>query len=166
MDGHDAQHAWEDDIAALLNELTQVQDELLDVLGRKRDLMVAGDLDGMSALQPQEEQLGTRLQQCADRRRELLDSAAAQGLKVDNLEQLAERLEGRKGGQLRKRVKQTAGRMHLVQHQSLSNWVLAQRALLHLSQMLEIIATGGRLQPTYGKDRADLARGALVDQDA
>ncbi|MCU0373434.1 MAG: hypothetical protein MUE56_09370, partial [Ignavibacteria bacterium] len=30
--------------------------------------------------------------------------------------------------------------MRLLQHQSLTNWVLAQRSMLHLSQLLEIIA--------------------------
>ena len=42
--------------------------------------------------------------------------------------------------------------MRLLQHHSLTNWVLVQRTLIHLSQVLEIIATGGRLKPTYGKD--------------
>ena len=58
------------------------------------------------------------------------------------------------------------GRMDLLQHHSLANWVLAQRSLLHISQLLEIIATGGRLRPTYGKSEPVLARGALVDQEA
>ena len=56
--------------------------------------------------------------------------------------------------------------MRLLQHQSLTNWVLAQKALLHVAQMLEIIATGGRLKPTYGKDAwPRTPRGRLVDQD-
>jgi hypothetical protein len=56
--------------------------------------------------------------------------------------------------------------MRLLQHQSLTNWVVAQRTVLHLSQMIEIIATGGKLKPTYGKSDAALARGALVDREA
>jgi hypothetical protein len=44
--------------------------------------------------------------------------------------------------------------------------VLAQRTLIHLSQMLEIIATGGQMQPTYGKKESVGASGALVDQEA
>ena len=31
---------------------------------------------------------------------------------------------------------------------------------------LEIVATGGRLQPTYGEDHSSLSNGALVDRDA
>jgi len=51
----------------------------------------------------------------------------------------------------------------LLQHHSLVNWVVIQRTLLHLSQMLEIIATGGRLQPTYGKGESSTASGTLMD---
>jgi hypothetical protein len=40
--------------------------------------------------------------------------------------------------------------MRVLQHHSLANWVLAQRRLLHVAQSLEIIATGGRMRPTYG----------------
>jgi hypothetical protein len=61
-------------------------------------------------------------------------------------------------------VKKTAARARLLQHQALANWVLAQRTVLHLSQILEIIATGGRLQPTYGKENPIAAGGSLVDQ--
>ena len=45
---------------------------------------------------------------------------------------------------------EAAERSRLLQHQSLTNWVLVQRSLLHLSQLIEIIATGGRPKPTYG----------------
>jgi hypothetical protein len=53
-----------------------------------------------------------------------------------------------------------------VQHHSLTNWVLVQRTLIHLSQMLEIIATGGRMKPTYGEGGRTDAGGSLVDQAA
>jgi hypothetical protein len=56
--------------------------------------------------------------------------------------------------------------MRLLQHHSLANWVLAQRSLLHVAQMLEIIATGGRLQPTYGNGESSMSGGALVDHQA
>jgi len=59
-----------------------------------------------------------------------------------------------------------ATRGRILQHKSLSNWVLVQRWLIHLSQLLEIIATGGQLQPTYGKDATNSSGGSLVDQAA
>ena len=56
--------------------------------------------------------------------------------------------------------------MRLLQHESLTNWVLAQRTLLHLSQMVEIIATGGHTKADIWKSREPGARGALVDRAA
>ena len=63
-------------------------------------------------------------------------------------------------------MREATARMRLLQHHSLTNWVLVQRTLIHLSQMLEIIATGGRLKPTYGKDDSVNSGGFLVDQAA
>jgi hypothetical protein len=39
-------------------------------------------------------------------------------------------------------------------------------SLLHLSQMIEIIATGGRPKPTYEKGPGSNSGGALVDRAA
>ncbi len=158
--------SWEDDLGGLLEELTQVQDELLDVLARKRHCMAEGDRQGMAQLQSVEQELCDRLQQCHDRRSGLLQAAGQEGLPAGSLGDLASVLKRRGSGDLQKEVKNVSARMSLLQHNCLANWVLAQKALLHASQMLEIIATGGRLQPTYG-DRADhVAGGALVDQEA
>ena len=66
-------------------------------------------------------------------------------------------------GNLGEQVKDASAKMLLLRHQSLTNWVLAQRALVHLSQMIEIIATGGRMQPTYGNGAPSFATGNLVD---
>jgi hypothetical protein len=41
---------------------------------------------------------------------------------------------------------------------------LVQKALIHLSQLLEIIATGGAFQPTYHKGGPVPAGGALMDR--
>ncbi len=158
-------YPWDEHLAALLEDLSQVQDELLQVLAQKRRCMAAGDAGGMRALQPAEEAVSQRLQQCHDRRAQLLAEAARQGLPGDSLGQLATAIQRHGGGDRCRDVKQLSARMRLLQHQSLTNWVLAQKALLHLAQMLEIIATGGRLQPTYGRDTSLHARGSLVDQE-
>jgi hypothetical protein len=63
-------------------------------------------------------------------------------------------------------MREAADRSRLLQHQSLTNWVLVQRTLLHLSQMIEIIATGGRPKPTYEKGPGSNSGGALVDRAA
>ena len=157
---------WDDQLAEYLHELSLVQDELLALLSSKRECMAKRELDSMLALQASEEQLHERLQACHARREELLALARDEGLVANSLGNLADQLPTGKRETLGKQVKEASSRMRLLQHHSLTNWVVAQRTLLHLSQMIEIIATGGRLQPTYGKSDAALGRGALVDREA
>ena len=157
---------WEADLAQLLADLSDVQEDLLQVLAEKRARMVENDAQGMAQLQPREQQVADRLQACHRRRHELLQLAGQQGLPADSIRKLAASMPHPARDQLGKQVQETSARMRLLQHHSLTNWVLAQRTLLHLSQLLEIIATGGQLQPTYSKEEAAQSRGALVDRAA
>ena len=157
---------WESQVGALLAEVSDVQTELLSVLQQKRERLAAVDLPGLAALQPQEESLMHRLDACQRRRRELLDQAAAAGRPSDSLGKLAGAASCSERGKLGEQVKHSSARMRLLQHHSLANWVLAQRCLLHVSQLLEIIATGGRMQPTYGDKDPVHSRGALVNHEA
>jgi flagellar biosynthesis/type III secretory pathway chaperone len=157
---------WEAAISGLLAELSSVQTELLETLDRKRAALAAANLEQLAELQPQAEALVQRLEQCQRRRAELLEQARREGLPGASVSKLATRVSGGKGGKLGQQVKQSAARMRLLQHHSLANWVLAQRSLLHVSQLLEIVATGGRLQPTYGDTEAVQAGGGLVNEQA
>lgn len=159
-------HSWETDIAALLNDLSATQDDLFDLLASKRRLLVASDVEGIQALEPQERELIVRLEACQARRGELLARAAEQNLPGDSIRSLAKSLPATARGPLERQVNDAAHRSRLLSHQSLTNWVLIQRTLLHLSQLLEIIATGGRSRPTYGKGGYATASGSLVDQAA
>jgi hypothetical protein len=157
---------WENELAEFLTTLSATQDELLSVLGEKRECMAKRDVPGMQKLTERESELGQKLEAIQTRRGELLAAAREQCVACDSLSKLAKELPPGKRETLGKQVKDAAWRMRLLQHQSLTNWVIAQRTVLHLSQMIEIIATGGRLRPTYGKSDAALGRGALVDQEA
>lgn len=108
----------------------------------------------------------SRLEGCLQRREELLVRASAERRPAQNLEKLAGSLPRSHREQLGKQVKLAKSQARLLQHQALTNWVVIQRCLLHLSQLLEILATGGRPEPTYGKDHSSLNCGALVDQEA
>lgn len=152
------------ELAQLLADLTAVQDEMLDVLSRKRTAMAACDLDGMIELEPREAELCQRLQQCSRRRAGMLESARAEGLPDASIAKLASAMPRPARDKLGKQVNEASSRVRLLQHESLTNWVLAQRTLLHLAQMLEIIATGGQWKPTYEKGGSAPARGALVDK--
>jgi hypothetical protein len=157
---------WETELAELLRELSGTQTELLAVITQKRQYMAVPDADGMSQLEDRERQLGDRLQACHERRGELLRKASDEGLPSESLSRLAAAMPQEARDRLGSQVQESKVRSRLLQHQSLTNWVLAQRTLLHLSQLLEIIASGGRLKPTYGRGDSIHARGALVDREA
>ena len=157
---------FEAEITGLLDQLTSVQSELLEVLGQKRSALATANMTALAELQPREASLSARLLECQNRRTELLAEAKNQGRPAENVARLANSLSPGKTSKLGGQVKETAARMRLLQHQSLANWVLAQRSLLHVSQLLEIIATGGQMRPTYGDKESVHACGSLVNQEA
>jgi hypothetical protein len=158
------QTPWEPDLANLLSQLSAVQDRSLEILTRKRELLVEGNAQGLAALEKEEEQVIQELQDCLGRRETLLQKASQEGLPCDSIQSLVKALPDG-DTELPDRVRHAASQSRLLRHHSLTNWVLVQRTLLHLSQMLEIVATGGKLQPTYGKDQPADRCGALVDQE-
>lgn len=157
---------WETEIGELLTELSGVQSELLDALHDKRRLLVANDHESLAAFSAREQALIERLQACHDRRQELLSRADADGMPADSIGLLTKQLPADTRGRVQDSIREAAERSRLLQHQSLTNWVLVQRSLLHLSQMIEIIATGGRPRPTYGNGSNGVQSGALVDRAA
>ena len=157
--------SWESEVASLLTDLLAVQDELLATLSRKRELLVEADTDGLAAVGQQEQQLIGSLQKCLQRREQLLARADREGLPSASILALSRAIPQDKPGQLDQRVRLANSRARLLKHHSFTNWVLTQRTLIHLSQMLEIIATGGRLQPTYGEGQPAGASGAMVDRE-
>ncbi len=156
---------WEAELAAFLDELSAVQGELLDLLSAKRKRLAVADLDGLAALGPRELELGARLEACQERRTQLLKSAQSQGLAGDSLQSLHAGMPSHQAA-VQKNVRLTAARSRLLQQESLANWVLTQRTLLYLSQLLELIGTGGRSRPTYSKGQPASATGALMDRAA
>jgi hypothetical protein len=159
-------HDWETDIASLLAELADVQSALLAVLSEKRQALAANNHEALSAMSAREHALGERLQACHERRQQLLASAEAEGLPSNSIRSLSQQLPAVSRQRLQAGIRDAANRSRILQHQSLTNWVLVQRTLLHLSQMIEIIATGGRPKPTYGKGSDCQGSGALVDRAA
>jgi len=154
---------WETELTDLLSSLSAAQDDLLQLLTRKRELLIKSDTEGLATVQQQEQDLIERLQSCQMQRGELLQRADREGLPSDSIRSLASALPADEGGKFQPEIAEAESRSRLLRHQSLTNWVLVQRTLIHLSQMLEIIATGGRGQPTYGKGPMPASSGSLVD---
>ncbi len=161
-----AEIQWDQELALLLAELSAAQVELLNVLGDKRRLLLAGDLAGLAPVQQREAQLAERLERCHQQRKRLLAWAAEDGVPAESLRALSAVVSPTERPQISAQLQAAQARQRLLEHQSLANWVVVQRTLVYLSHVLEIIATGGRSQPTYGKDSPPTQSGNLVDQAA
>ena len=166
MNANLTQSSLEADIASLLNDLLTGQGELMAVLNRKRNLLGAMDHEGLAALGGEEERLLGVLQDCLDRRQTLLARAANEGLPSGSIQALTNALPSTHRVPLARQVTAAGSRARLLQTQNLTNWIVIQRTLIHLSQLLEIIATGGQIQPTYGRAESSRAHGALINQEA
>ncbi len=154
----------ESQLSALLDRLSAAQRELLALLATKRELMVRRDHAALSLLAEREERLGEELRQCHAQRQQLLAQAEAEGLPRQDLAELSAVLPRAAGQRFNQPILEARRRAQLIRHECLAQWVTMQRTVLHLSQMLEIIATGGRTQPTYGKGGGVETSGALMDQ--
>lgn len=155
---------WESSLAGLLERLSAAQRELLALLSTKRQLIVQRDHAALAALARREEELGAELFACHELRNQLLAQADAEGLPGKSLADLTEALPPGPSNRLRGPVAQARDRSRLIRHECLAQWVTVQRTVLHLSQMLEIIATGGRSLPTYGNGAVASRGGSLIDQ--
>jgi flagellar biosynthesis/type III secretory pathway chaperone len=158
--------SWEAELVRLLNQLSEVQTDLLALLSDKQELLRKGDGFGLNGLAEREEALAARLQACHEERAALLAQATTEGLPHDSLRSLAGALPRAERLRLTPQIDAAASRSRILRHQSLTNWVVVQRSLLHLTRMIEIIATGGRLQPTYGKGESAAEGGRMLDQAA
>lgn len=155
---------WETELAQLLGRLSDAQQQLLGLLDRKREMLLKRDHAALSALLPAEEHLCAELQACHDRRQQLLEQAAEVGMPADSIRSLAESLPRGESQSLKLSLDEANRRSRLLRHHCVAQWVAVQRTMLHLSHMVEIIATGGQLKPTYGKGGTATSSGALMDQ--
>ncbi len=161
-----AQAALESELAALLSDLLSGQGELMAVLNRKRNLLAAMDHEGLAGIADEEQRLLGVLQDCLARRQALLARAAANGLPSASIQALTQAMPSSKREPLSRQVAAASSRARLLHTQNLTNWIVIQRTLIHLSQLLEIIATGGRPAPTYGAAGPSRPHGSLLNQEA
>ena len=156
---------WESELASFMKDLLAVQSETLDMLTRRRQLLADADSDGLLGLVNNEQELVDRLQGCLARRQELLDQAGREGLASKDIRSLANSLPREQRGDAKRQIIEANAKTRLLKKQTLVNWIVSQKALIHLSQMLEIIATRGRGKPTYEKGNQAAVGGFLVNQE-
>jgi len=154
----------ESELARLLGDILTVQGDLLSVISKKRECLADPDAEGLDAIGVEEQRLSAVLAECMQRREHLLEVARKGGLPNDSLDSLSRALPRERRDAIHANVQRAKHQAKLLRTESLTNWLIIQRTLLHLSQMLEILATGGRKTPTYGDKQPVGATGGLVDQ--
>lgn len=147
--------AWSHAAQELVTDLLAVQNELLSALRDHRQ---------PPAVEPA---LVERLQQCHRRRAELLDEARRAGWPSQTLRGAAVALtdaDARRALDSLLTEAEAAGRRTRLA--GFTQWMLAQRSLAHVGQLLEILATGTPQPPTYGNGAVPTHRGGLLDEAA
>ena len=155
---------WESELARLLSRLGVAQQQMLDLLNRKRELLIQRDHQALAQLAPEERRLSLELQACLVNRQELLAHATSAGQPGDSVRSLVDSLPPEQAQPLLQPIDEAQRRAHLLRHHCLAQWVAMQRTMLHLSHLIEILATGGQIKPTYGRGGTTAASGALMDQ--
>ena len=122
--------------AALLNDLLAGQGELMAVLNRKRNLLGARDREGLAAIAGEEQRMLGVLQECLSAAPGPLARAATEGLPSNSIQALTGRATPSSSGTRGPQVATAGSRARLLQTQSLTNWIIIQRTLIHLSQLL------------------------------
>jgi hypothetical protein len=142
------------------------QQQMLDLLRRKRAALVASDLAELDAFHVPETQAAERLQAMIAWRETLLAKANQAGFSQTNLTNLAQRI-GRPpnhAGELLKSSRRIAAEL---QRESWVHWILANRCTQHCRELIDRIAHGGKRAPTYqpGEPSSGVG-GALLNASA
>jgi flagellar biosynthesis/type III secretory pathway chaperone len=157
---------WRKQLAGFLGETLQAQKDIVALLERKCELFAKNDPAAVGALAKEEQAAADRLKQCLAEREKLLQYAAAEGLPAQSVEVLAKAIVPYSDDEFFTLLRAVQYESQLLRQHNMANWVVAQRSMLHASQMLEIIATRGRMNSTYTRDHQrnrSTTGGTLVD---
>ena len=146
--------------------LIDAQEALLQILHRKRTALATADLEMMAALQTPEAEAARRLQELVAWRARLLESARRAGHPGETLTELAQALFGSQPSRLTHLLKTAQRRAKEVRQESWVQWVITNRCCNFYSEVLELIAQGGKKPPTYHEQAWAHRGGAVLDANA
>ena len=158
---------WRKQLADFLGATLQAQKDTAALLERKRELFAKNNLAAVGELAREEQAAGDRLKQCVAERDKLLQYAAAEGLPSQSIETLAKAVVPYSDDEFFALLRSVQYQTQLLRQHNITSWVVTQRAMLHASQMLEIIATRGRMKSTYTREHQrniGTTGGTLVDR--
>lgn len=157
---------WRKQLTDFLESISRSQKETIALLERKHERFKTNDLAAIAEMAKEEQAATERMKQCLTEREKLLQYAAAEGLPAQTIELLARAVVPYTDEEFFALLDTVKRQTQLLRQHNITNWVLTQRGMLHNSQMLEIIATRGRMQSTYTRQRQrhiGSTGGSLVD---
>ena len=160
---------WRKQLADFLTATLQAQQEAVALLERKREMFAKNDLTAVGELSKDEQAASERLQHCLLEREKLLQYATAEGLPAQSIEILAKAVVPYSDDEFFALLRSVRFETQKLRQNNIANWCITQRGMLHTSQMLEIIATRGRMRSTYTRSHQrniGPTGGSLVDRKA
>lgn len=157
---------WLDDVARFAAVMEATQQELLEALRLKRRALVSGSPEEMQRLVAVAQEAAGRLRQLSVWRGQLLDQAHAEGSQAETLTDVLAESAHPVQEHLRARFAAVQQRFGEAQRESWIQWIIAQRAGLYYTEMLELLAQGGQRAATYQETSEPAATSGGVVLDA
>jgi hypothetical protein len=145
--------------------LQEAQQCLLTVLRTKRAALAGSDATALAALQEPELEAARRLQTLVTWRGRLLERARNDGHSCETLIDLAGAL-GPSANIVTARLRESRQLAAEIRHESWVQWVITNRCCNFYSELLELIAQGGRKPATYHDTNPHRSTAALLDAKA
>jgi len=157
-----------DDVRQFLRGVEAVQDELATLYQRKRIALTEARASELLSIAESESRLAKQMQGHLARRRQILENSAGQGLPGDSIQNLLKALGGSARTELEPAVNRLRGAAAATRRENWIHWIVAQRAMNHHNELLELIASCGRKSPTYSRSPGQNASGggAILDASA
>jgi hypothetical protein len=156
---------WLDDVSRFAQVLETTQQELLESLRLKRKALISGSALDLQRLNDAALEVARRLKGLTVWRTRLLEQAHLAG---DRGETISDVLAGSisfDAEQLRGRLAAVQNRFSEARREAWIQWIIAQRTSGVYTDVLDLLARGGRRSPIYGETPNDTnaASGAVLD---
>lgn len=132
-----------------LAHLRAAQDDLLELLNAKKDLLLTQPSSEWNRLVTQEQELLRRLQGLVRLRQRVLETAQGVGQPARSIAELLQVLSPADWPVLSLEVQAVRATGQRIQHESWSQWIVAHRGFRHYSELRELIAHRGEAPPDY-----------------
>jgi len=156
------------EIEQLLFALEETQEELGALYRAKRNAIRRADLSDMERLAQSEQGLVERLKTQLQHRSRILQQVKLTGRKSDSLESVVQSLESPARDRLLKQIERTRRAADVNRRESWIVWIVSRQSLRLFSEIMDLIANGGRKAPVYSaqSDSPISMGGALLDASA